>query len=142
MLGDRDLLLISSSYFLNNYLFYFFFNWLYIYLVDVRKFTLLAGGAFAAAPWIAGAGGAVDRRARVRPARPPLRHLRGLSGRLDDRSGARRRLHPGGGAAANPYVAVVLLSLCLASQQFTDSAAWAATHARGRSPMRRRRAAC
>jgi ACS family glucarate transporter-like MFS transporter len=29
-------------------------------------------------------------------------------------------------AASSPYVAVIYLSLCLASQQFTDSAYWAA----------------
>jgi ACS family glucarate transporter-like MFS transporter len=31
------------------------------------------------------------------------------------------------GAAGSPYVAVVYLSLCLGSQQFTDSAYWAAS---------------
>lgn len=124
---DRNLMLITASYFFANYVFYFFFNWLYIYLVDVRKFELLAGGAFYTAPWIAGAagatlGGAVCDR---------------LSRRYGRQWGCRAVSITGlvlcGGfliaaaTAASPYVAVVLLSLCLACQQFTDSAAWAAT---------------
>ena len=134
VLGDRDLLLISLSYFLNNYVFYFFFNWLYIYLVDVRKFTLLAGGAFAAAPWIAGAGGAAiggllcDRLAR--------RHgtLRGCQVISMIGLGLAGVFIMAASAAANAYVAVGLLTLCLASQQFTDSAAWAAsTYVGGRN---------
>jgi ACS family glucarate transporter-like MFS transporter len=127
LLANRDLLLITVSYLFSNYLFYFFFNWLYIYLVDVRKFTLLAGGAFAAAPWIAGAAGAVAGGALCDR----------LSRRYGTIWGCRLVSMIGlllagvfivaAGAAASPYVAVVLLALCLASQQFTDSAAWAAT---------------
>ncbi len=127
VLGNRDVLLITLSYFFSNYLFYFFFNWLYIYLVDVRKFTLLAGGAFAAAPWIAGAGGAVvggalcDRLSRRYGTIWGCRLVSMVGLTL---AGA---FIVAAGAAASPYVAVVLLALCLASQQLTDSAAWAAT---------------
>ena len=55
VLRSREVLLITASYFFSNYVFYFFFNWLYIYLVQVRRFEELQGGALAAAPWIAGA---------------------------------------------------------------------------------------
>ena len=127
VLRDRNLLLITASYFFANYVFYFFFNWLYIYLVDVRKFAVLEGGAFAAAPWITGAVGAT------------------LGGAVCDRLSRRYGMEWGcravsltglvlcGGflvaaaTATSPYVAVVFLSLCLACQQFTDSAAWAAS---------------
>jgi ACS family glucarate transporter-like MFS transporter len=127
VLADRNLLLITMSYFFSNYVFYFFFNWLYFYLVDVRKFTLLEGGAFAAAPWITGAVGAT------------------LGGLLCDRLTRRYGIQWGcrvvsigglllaGGfllgaaTAPSPYWAVALLSLCLASQQSTDSASWAAS---------------
>jgi ACS family glucarate transporter-like MFS transporter len=127
VLGDRDLLLVTLSYFFSNYVFYFFFNWLYIYLVDVRKFALLTGGMFAAAPWIAGAVGAVTGGA--------------VCDRLSRRYGTLRGCQVvsmvglvlagffivAAGAAGSPYLAVVLLALCLASQQLTDSAAWAAS---------------
>jgi ACS family glucarate transporter-like MFS transporter len=127
VLRDRNVLLLTASYFLSNYVFYFFFNWLYIYLVEVRKFAALSGGALAAAPWIIGAVGAglggmtCDR----------------LSRRLGIRRGTRIVSMTGltlagcfilaAATAQSPYVAVVWLSLCLASQQFTDSAYWAAT---------------
>ncbi len=127
LLGNRNLLLITLSYFFANYLFYFFFNWLYIYLVDVRKFTLLAGGAFAAAPWITGAVGAVaggivcDRLSRR------YGTIRGCGVVSMIGLGLAGVFLVAAGAVPSPYVAVVLLSLCLAGQQFTDSAAWAAT---------------
>ena len=125
VLTDRNVLLLTASYFLNNYIFFFFFNWLYVYLVDVRGFTVLHGGAMAAAPWIAGAIGAT------------------LGGVLCDRLTRRFGLRIGpravamtglvlasafiiaAGMASNPNSAVVLLSLCLASQQATDSVYWA-----------------
>jgi MFS transporter, ACS family, glucarate transporter len=127
VLRSREVLLITASYFFNNYVFYFFFNWLYIYLVEVRKFQELQGGALAAAPWVTGAfaatlgGWTCDRLCR----------------RYGIRIGCRLVVMIGlalsGGfiiaaaAASSPYVAVLYLSLCLASQQFTDAAYWAAT---------------
>jgi MFS transporter, ACS family, glucarate transporter len=126
VLRNREVLLITASYFFSNYVFYFFFNWLYIYLVQVRKFEELQGGALAAAPWVAGAFAAT------------------LGGWICDRLTRRHGIRMGcrvvvmiglvlsGGfilaaaAASSPYVAVIYLSLCLASQQFTDSAYWAA----------------
>src|SRR5262245_16221037 len=54
----REVLLLTLSYFSSNYVFYFFFNWLFIYLVDSRGFKILEGGIYAAAPWITGAVGA------------------------------------------------------------------------------------
>lgn len=127
LLGNRNLLLITLSYFFANYLFYFFFNWLYIYLVDVRKFTLLSGGAFAAAPWITGAAGAVaggivcDRLSRR------YGTMRGCAIVSMIGLGFAGAFLVAASAVPSPYIAVVLLSLCLGGQQFTDSAAWAAT---------------
>ena len=43
-----------GGYTCSNYVFYFFFNWLFIYLIESRGFRLLEGGFAAAAPWIAG----------------------------------------------------------------------------------------
>jgi ACS family glucarate transporter-like MFS transporter len=131
VLKNREVLLLALSYFCSNYLFYFFFNWLYIYLVQSRGFAMLEGGYYAAAPWIAGAVGAV---------------LGGYaSDRLVSRLGARWGyaalpivgLVLGAGLilaaawAQDPVVAVVYLSLCLGCQQLTEGAYWAATIAVG-----------
>jgi len=127
VLRDRDVLLLTLSYFCNNYVFYFFFNWLFIYLVDQRGFKILEGGFYAAAPWLTGTvmaigGGLLCDR---------------LSRRLGIRWGCRvpamlgmllaAVLIAAAATASNATVAVVLLSLCLGFQQFTDSAYWAAT---------------
>jgi ACS family glucarate transporter-like MFS transporter len=127
VLQNREVLLLAASYFCSNYLFYFFFNWLFIYLVDSRGFRILEGGALAAAPWTAGAVGAVVGGA--------------VCDRLAKRIGPRwgyaslpmLGLVLGGGlivaaaTAHDPYVAVAYLSLCLACQQLTEGAYWAAT---------------
>jgi ACS family glucarate transporter-like MFS transporter len=55
VLKNRDILLLTASYFCMNYVFYIFFNWFFIYLVDMRGFEILEGGYFAAAPWMVGA---------------------------------------------------------------------------------------
>jgi ACS family glucarate transporter-like MFS transporter len=55
LLKNRDILLLAASYFCMNYVFYIFFNWFFIYLVDIREFEILEGGYFAAVPWMVGA---------------------------------------------------------------------------------------
>jgi len=129
VLRDRNVLLLTLSYFCSNYLFYFFFNWLVIYLVESRELTLLQGGWYAAAPWITGAvgalvGGAVTdqltrRHGPTRGSRMP--GLLSLAG-----AGVLILLVP---AAPGALSAVVLLSLCLGLQQFSDPIYWAATTA-------------
>ena len=131
VLKSREVLLIALSYFCSNYLFYFFFNWLYIYLVQSRGFAMLEGGYYAAAPWITGAVGATvggyacDRLAKgIGPrwgyaALPILGLLLGAF------------LILAAAWAHDPVVAVVYLSLCLGCQQLTEGAFWAATIAVG-----------
>jgi ACS family glucarate transporter-like MFS transporter len=127
VLRNRQVLLLTLSYFCSNYVFYFFFNWLFIYLVDSRGFKELDGGWYAAAPWMTSAVGAVaggilcDRLSRT----------------LGIGSGCRRTVVTGLVAAGllllaaalsgDPLVAVLFLSLCLAFQQATESGFWAAT---------------
>jgi ACS family glucarate transporter-like MFS transporter len=126
MLRDPQILLLTASYFCSNYVFYFFFNWLFIYLVENRGFKVLEGGAYAAAPWVTGAIGAL------------------IGGILCDRVSARwgRRLGHrwiaviglaaaglllvGAALASAPLVAVLLLSLCLGFQQSTEPVFWSA----------------
>ncbi len=127
VLRNRQVLLLTFGYFCSNYLFYFFFNWLYIYLVEFRKFAVLEGGWYAAAPWITGAVGA-GAGAYL---------CDGLSARVGKRRGMRYTGVIGLTLAAglmllaanarSPYLCVVFLSLCLAGQQLTEGAFWAAT---------------
>jgi ACS family glucarate transporter-like MFS transporter len=126
VLRHRQVQLITVGYFCANFVFYFFFNWLFIYLIEARGFKLLQGGWYAAVPWIAGAGGAF---------------LGGWScDRLWKRLGPRQSCRLlGAGAltlsglflvvaarAAGPVWAVGLLAVCLAAEQFTDAIYWAA----------------
>ena len=127
VLKDRQVLLLAASYFCSNYVFYLFFNWLFIYLIESRGFKILEGGYYAAAPWIAGAFGALAGGAICD----------GLSRRVGMRWGCRvpgiaglvltAGLIIAAATAGNPYVAVVYLSLCLGCQQLTEGAFWAAT---------------
>ena len=126
VLKNRDILLLAASYFCMNYVFYIFFNWFFIYLVDVRGFAILKGGTFAAAPWMVGAVAAsvgglwCDR----------------LCKRIGPRWGCRIPGMVGlslvagllflGATARNPYLAVVFLSFSFGFTQLTEGAFWAA----------------
>jgi MFS transporter, ACS family, glucarate transporter len=126
VIRNRQVQVIALGYFCANYLFYFFFNWLFVYLIEARGFTLLEGGWYAAMPWVAGAVGAVaggwlcDRLWKRLGARRTCSYL-GAAGLAA--SGA---LLIAAAQAPHPVVAVVLLSLCLAAEQFTDAIYWAA----------------
>jgi ACS family glucarate transporter-like MFS transporter len=131
VLRNREVLLLALSYFCSNYLFYFFFNWLFIYLVQSRGFAILEGGYYAAAPWIMGALGAaiggwgcdrLTRRLGLRwgYAALPMGGLVLGAGLILAAAWAR-----------DPVVAVLYLSLCLGCQQLTEGAFWGATIAVG-----------
>ena len=126
VLKNRDILLLTASYFCMNYVFYIFFNWFFIYLVDVREFEILEGGYFAAAPWMVGAVAA---------------SVGGLwCDRLCKRFGSRWGCRiPGivglscaavllflGATARNPYLAVAFLALSFGCTQLTEGPFWAA----------------
>lgn len=127
VLLQRDVLLLTAGYFCSNYLFYFFFNWLFIYLVESRGFRILESGWYAAAPWIVGAIGAAIGAYLCD----------GLSARLGKRRGMRYTGMLGlvlaavlillAAYARHPAACVVFLSLCLGCQQLTEGAFWAAT---------------
>jgi ACS family glucarate transporter-like MFS transporter len=127
VLKNRNILLLTASYFCMNYVFYIFFNWFFIYLVDVRQFEILEGGFFAAAPWMVGAVGAsvgglwCDRLCkRIGPRWgyriPGIVGLSLVAGLLFL-----------GATAENPYLAVVLLSLSFGCTQLTEGSYWAAS---------------
>jgi MFS transporter, ACS family, glucarate transporter len=48
-----DVVLLSLSYTSEGYLLFMFLSWLYIYLVEVRGFSLANGGLMTSLPWIA-----------------------------------------------------------------------------------------
>lgn len=131
VVADPQVLLLTASYFCSNYVFYFFFNWLFIYLVSVRGFASLEGGVFAAAPWITGAitgtlGGAwCDRLVQRRGARIGY-HAMPVIGLL----GAAVCI-VSAAFAQSAYTAVVFLALCLGFQQLTEGAFWGAATAVG-----------
>jgi ACS family glucarate transporter-like MFS transporter len=126
VIRNRQVQLLTAGYFCVNYLFYFFFNWLFVYLIENRGFELLEGGWYASIPWMAGAVGAVyggwmcDRWWKRLGARRSCRYL-GAGG-----VAAAAVLLLAAGWAPHPLGAVVLLSLCLAAEQFTDAIYWAA----------------
>jgi len=52
ILRDRNLLFLSLSYTCEGYILFIFVFWLYIYLVEVRGFSMLNGGLVASLPWL------------------------------------------------------------------------------------------
>jgi len=127
VLARRDVLLLAASYFCMNYVFYMFAQWLFTYLVEERRFSLLESGFLYALPFVAGA---------------VLAIAGGLScdflcRRIGARWGCRIPAMTGlalvamfmwvGVHAVNPYTAVGLLSLCFGFTQFTEGAFGAAS---------------
>ena len=126
VIRNRQVQLLTAGYFCVNYLFYFFFNWLFVYLIENRQFKLLEGGWYASIPWMAGAVGAVcggwlcDRLWKRIGARRSCRYLGASS------VAVAAALLLAAGWAPHPLVAVMLLALCLAAEQFSDAIYWAA----------------
>jgi ACS family glucarate transporter-like MFS transporter len=126
LLSDPQIVLLSASYFCSNYVFYFFFNWLFIYLVEHRGFKVLEGGYYASAPWISGAigslvGGIVCDRISVRFGKRRGHRWLAMSGLA--LAGV---LIVAAAVASAPRAAVLLLSLCLGAQQMTEAVFWSA----------------
>ena len=127
ILLQRDVLLLSAAYFCMNYVFYMFSQWLFVYLVEERGFSLLESGLLYMLPFLTGA---------------VLAALGGLAcdalcRRIGPRWGCRLPAMTGlvlvaafllaGAFSVNPYVAVAMLSLCFGFTQFTEGAFWSAT---------------
>ena len=52
LLKNRNVLLLSLSYTCEGYVLFIFVFWLYLYLIQVRGFTILSGGFAASLPWL------------------------------------------------------------------------------------------
>jgi len=132
LVGNRNVLLLAFSYLCMNYTFYLLSNWVFLYLVQERRFSLLESGWLAAAPPLAAALGA---------------GIGGVAtGVLCKRFGERWGFRlvplvalPATAAllllavnAANPYLAVVALALCFGCVELTEGAYWGAGMSVGR----------
>jgi ACS family glucarate transporter-like MFS transporter len=132
ILTNGNVLLLAISYLCMNYSFYLLSNWVFLYLVQERKFSVLESGWLASTPPLAAALGA------------------GVGGlitgalclRLGNRWGYRLVplvAMPTAGAlllasvnAANPYWAVAGLALCFAAVELNEGAYWGAAMTLGR----------
>jgi ACS family glucarate transporter-like MFS transporter len=126
VLVKRDVLILTVSYFFLNYVFFMFSQWLFVYLVEERGFSMLEGGVMYALPFVTGAaltvvGGAVCDH---------------LCRRFGPLTGCRATAMVGlllvavfmlvGAFATSPYLAVAMLSLCFGFVMFTDTTYWVA----------------
>ncbi len=125
MFASRNLYAICLMYFAFGYGLYFYFTWLPTYLITVLGFSTLAGGAFAALPFLlAGiadvAGGwLTDHLSRTRGLRVGRCYL-GCASFLTCAA-----LLFGSTLIGSPVAKAVLLAFALASADFALSAAWA-----------------
>jgi MFS transporter, ACS family, glucarate transporter len=125
LLSNRNVLFLSLSYICEGYVIFIFVFWLYIYLVEVRGFSILKGGVIASLPWLTAVafvplGGIVcDRlsakKGRVAGARSIIMVGYGLSGALLFVSAA----------STNRTIAVATISLSLGFLLACDPAFWA-----------------
>jgi ACS family glucarate transporter-like MFS transporter len=126
-LRNREICLLTASYFCMSYVFYLFFNWFFYYLVEVRGFEAERAASLSAAQWIIGAAGAtiggllcdstMRRFGMRRGARVwPVVGLVGSAGLL-----------AAGAWAKDPALAVVLLAACFGMNQITEAGFWATT---------------
>jgi len=128
-LKNRNVLLITSSYFCMNYLFYLFFSWFFFYLTDIKGMSNTDAGMFVSAQWILGAVGATAggvlcdvlvRRLGVRNG-PRILTMTALI-----LSAAFLYI---GAVSGNPVLSVVFLCLSFACNQMTEAPIWVATMA-------------
>lgn len=127
LLTDRDLALLSISYFLHSAVFYVFIFWFFRYLTEGRGFSILASGRWGSLPYFMAA------------------LLAPLGGILADRLGrrmspsvARRRVAMGclvfaaalmvfGANLPSPYLAIVALGFSVAFINAAEGPFWATT---------------
>ncbi len=132
VLTNRNAALLAFAYLCMNYSFYLLSNWVFLYLVEERRFSVLESGWLATAPPLAaalgaGAGGILTGM---------------LCTRLGDRWGFRMvplLALPAAAAlllaavyASNPYVAVAVLAACFCCVELTEGAFWGGAMTVGR----------
>lgn len=131
ILKNRNIILLTASYFCSNFVFYSTFSWFYYYAVTVREFDTATASYVTSTQWIAGAAGAA------------------LGGWLCDhlvrkyglRWGSRWPIIVGQTGCAvflvigafhdNAVIAVSFLALCFFFQQITEGSYWSTSIAIG-----------
>lgn len=111
LLSDRNILLLSVGMFCLGYVAYIYQSWFYLYLLNVRGFSVVTGGFFAAGPFLAVTvlspiGGFVSDALTRRYG--PKRGRRGAA--TTGLFGSALFMYLGA-QATDPYLAVILLSL-------------------------------
>ncbi len=127
VLRQRNLMLLAAAYFSMNYVFYMYAQWLYVYLVQARGFTLLESGWLYALPFMVGAllavvGGLVCDALCRRIGVTWGCRLPALTGLI-----LVAVLLLAGVYANSAFTAVALLTLCFGFTQFTEGAFWSAS---------------
>ncbi|MBI3303408.1 MAG: MFS transporter [Deltaproteobacteria bacterium] len=127
LLGRADLWFLTASYSVLGYIGYIYFSWFYLYLVNVRRFSVVSGGWYSAAPFLISAA--------VAPLGGWLSDY--LSWRLGKRIGRcgigfggpllAAGLIYAGAATTDPYLAVLFLSLGEGALFLSVAAYWATT---------------
>jgi len=127
VLGHPEILRITLSYFIVNYVFYLVTFWSFLYLVQERRMTVLESGWLASLPFLV-AGAAVAAGGRMADR---------LRARYGDRLGMRMLPLIGLPSAAvflyltvsasSPYLAVAALCLGFACVEVTEGSFWGAT---------------
>jgi sugar phosphate permease len=126
VLGNRNVLLLSLGYLLQNYVFYFFMQWSFLYLVQERHLTLLTSGFLASIPLLVGSicaslgGLACDAACQRLGARWGFRLVPIIVLPLS------AVLLMVAVRAENPYAAVAALAACFGCAQMTEAPFWAA----------------
>jgi ACS family glucarate transporter-like MFS transporter len=131
VLKNRDILLLTISYFCMTFVFYEVFSWFFYYLVEIRGFEAQQAGYLTASQWVCGAIGAA------------------LGGWICDKLCHRIGLRWGcrwpaiigmllsavllivGALSSDPYIAMFLFVFCFLFNQMTEGAYWATTIAIG-----------
>ncbi len=125
VLRQRSLTYLFTSYFLLGCLWYLFIFWFFLYLVDVRGFSVLQGGVFASLPFFAATvtsplgGWIADRLSRTRGTFNGKRIVAVIAF-----TGAAGCL-VGGATATSAYVAIGFLSVALGLIESTEGLFWA-----------------
>jgi ACS family glucarate transporter-like MFS transporter len=125
LLTDKNVLLLSLTYTCEGYVLFIFVFWLFIYLVEVRGFSVLKGGMASSLPWLTAmvctpiGGFTCDRitarKGRVAGARATIMLGYGLSGIL---------LFAAAGSS-NRVATVAALCLSVGFLYFSEPAFWA-----------------
>jgi len=122
---NRSVIVLCLSYFLSGYLLYTFVFWFYTYLVDVRKFGILASGAMGSLPFVAAAilsplGGIVCDWVTARLGQRWGRRVTAIAGPL-----VAVMFLLFGARTSHPYFAVLALALSFGFQMSAEAAVWA-----------------